>query len=413
MLRKVLFQIHLWSGLILALPFLILGITGAILVFDQDIDRALNAPKPPVAAVGQVRSYDAIAAAGLAGVKNMRVATVLAPEKPGEPAQVRLQKQGGGRAGGPPQRGQTTAWVDPVNLSVLRVDAPRVSPFRWIHQLHGNFSITGGMGRPLVGWAGVLMLIMGISGLVLWWPKRGRWLSAFGIAKNAKGYRFHRDLHGAAGIWLWAAFIVVTFSGVYISFPQPMGAAVSSVLPGRDMRSTPELAGAERREGGVREARGGEGREGGPPREGGERENRGPVFSFDAAYAAAQRTVPDATLVSVAAPARAGQVARVTLKQPGWQEGAPSVSVFVDPRTAAIVEVRDPRRYTAGESFQAWQRALHEGIGLGPIWKILAFLTGLLPPLFVITGTYMWLIKRNSKKRAAAESPAGAATEAA
>ncbi|MEJ0022196.1 MAG: PepSY-associated TM helix domain-containing protein [Alphaproteobacteria bacterium] len=297
MIRKILFQIHLWSGLILALPFLILGITGAFLVFDQDIDRALNAQKPPVASIGEVQSYDAIAAAGLTGVKGMRVATVIAPDKPGAPAQVRLQKQGGGR-GGPPQREQTTAWVDPVDLSLLRVDPPRVSPFRWIHQLHGTFLIDGG--RPLVGWAGVAMFIMGLSGLVLWWPKRGRWLSAFGIAKNARGYRFHRDLHGAAGVWLWAAFVVVTFTGVYISFPQSMGPAVSSVLPGRDLRATPEIAG-ERRESGEGEKRG----------EGAPREQRGPTLSFDAIYAAAHKAVPDASLVSIAAPARPGQVARV------------------------------------------------------------------------------------------------------
>jgi uncharacterized iron-regulated membrane protein len=386
MLRKVLFQIHLWSGLILALPFLVLGITGAFLVFDQDIDRALNPLKPPIASVGNVQSYDAITAAGLTGAKGVRVATVIAPEKPGAPAQVRLQKQGGGRAGGPPAREQTTAWVDPVDLSLLRVDPPRVSPFRWVHHLHGSFLIEGGLGRPLVGWAGVAMFIMGLSGLVLWWPKRGRWLSAFGIAKNARGYRFHRDLHGAAGIWLWAAFVAVTFTGVYISFPQSMGPAVSSVLPGRDLRATPELPGAKREGGGMK-------------------------LSFDAIYAAAHKAVPDGSLVSIAAPARPGQVARVSLTQPGWHEGAPSITVFVNPETAEVMDVRDPRKFSVGESIQAWQRPLHEGIGLGIVWKILAFMTGLLPPLFVITGTYMWLVKRNNKRRAKADAPADAALE--
>ncbi|MES1203176.1 MAG: PepSY-associated TM helix domain-containing protein, partial [Pseudomonadota bacterium] len=305
--RKILFQVHLWAGLILALPFLVLGLTGALLVFDQDIDSALNAQKPPTANAGPVRSYDAVAAAALTGVKDMRVVTVLAPEKAGAPAQARLRKAGGG--GGP------TVWVDPVKLDVLRIDPPHVSPFRWAHLLHGSFSIGGGLGRQLVGWSGALMLVMGLSGLVLWWPKRGRWLSAFGIAKGAKGYRFHRDLHGAAGIWLWAAFVVVTFTGVYISFPQPMGAAVSSVLQGRDLRATPEL-----------------GRSG--------REDGGGSFSFDAVFNAAQQAAPDASLISIAAPLRPGQAARVTLAQPGWREGAPSITVFVNQRTGDVMEVR-------------------------------------------------------------------------
>ncbi|HWA22534.1 MAG TPA: PepSY-associated TM helix domain-containing protein [Caulobacterales bacterium] len=376
--RKILFQIHLWSGLVLALPFLVLGLTGALLVFDQDIDSALNAQRPPIASAGPVQSYDAVAAAALTGVKDMRVITVLAPEKAGAPAQVRLRPTRG-RDGGP------TVWVDPVKLDVLRIDPPHVSPFRWAHLLHGSFSIGGGLGRQLVGWSGVLMLVMGLSGLVLWWPKRGRWLAAFGVAKGAKGYRFHRDLHGAAGIWLWAAFVVVTFSGVYISFPQPMGAAVSSVFPGRDLRATPELSGG--------------------------REDGGDSFSFGAVYGAARQAAPDASLISIAAPIRPGQSARVTLAQPGWREGAPSITVFVNQRTGEVMEVRDPRKYTPGEMMQAWQRPLHEGIGLGLVWKLLVFAAGLLPPLFVITGISMWLIKRNAKRRADETAPAGAAAE--
>ena len=58
---------------------------------------------------------------------------------------------------------------------------------------------------------------------------------------------------------------------------------------------------------------------------------------------------------------------------------------------------------------QAWQRPLHEGIGLGLVWKLLVFAAGLLPPLFVITGISMWLIKRNAKRRADEPAPADAA----
>ncbi|MGZ5922245.1 MAG: PepSY domain-containing protein, partial [Rhizomicrobium sp.] len=54
-----------------------------------------------------------------------------------------------------------------------------------------------------------------------------------------------------------------------------------------------------------------------------------------------------------------------------------------------IVAVRDP-----SGSFLAWQRPLHQGVGLGPVWRALVFLTGLVPTLFVVTGMMMWLKKR-------------------
>ncbi len=40
-MKRVLVQIHLWVGLILSPPFVLLGLTGSILVFDQDIARAM------------------------------------------------------------------------------------------------------------------------------------------------------------------------------------------------------------------------------------------------------------------------------------------------------------------------------------------------------------------------------------
>jgi hypothetical protein len=113
---------------------------------------------------------------------------------------------------------QTVVSIDPVTYAVLDKGPPPTAMLRMVHQLHGSFLIPG-VGRQLVGWAGALMLIMGLSGIVLWWPKKGQWLRAFTVKTNAPTYRFNRDLHGAVGVWLWAVFIVVTFTGVYISFP--------------------------------------------------------------------------------------------------------------------------------------------------------------------------------------------------
>ena len=53
------------------------------------------------------------------------------------------------------------------------------------------------------GWLGVAMLALGVTGLVLWWPKRGQWKYAFLVRRTAKGLRFHRELHAATGIWIF------------------------------------------------------------------------------------------------------------------------------------------------------------------------------------------------------------------
>jgi uncharacterized iron-regulated membrane protein len=56
--------------------------------------------------------------------------------------------------------------------------------------------------------------------------------------------------------------------------------------------------------------------------------------------------------------------------------------------------------------FVAWQRPLHQGLLLGPVWRLLVFLSGLLPTLFLVTGILMWTTKY--RRRLAMNAPLAA-----
>src|SRR3546814_16113965 len=57
------------------------------------------------------------------------------------------------------------------------------------------------------------------------------------VRRTAKGLRLHRELHGMVGIWSLVIFMVVSFTGVYLGFPQQTAAAINAVFPGRDLRA--------------------------------------------------------------------------------------------------------------------------------------------------------------------------------
>ncbi|PWC86963.1 hypothetical protein TSH100_11295 [Azospirillum sp. TSH100] len=250
-----------------------------------------------------------------------------------------------------------------------------------MHLLHGNLLIRDRSGRELVGWLGVAMLVLGVSGLVLWWPRPGRWKAAFTVKAGARGLRLHRDLHGAVGIWSLPVFLIVSFSGVYLAFPQTLGAGVSSVLPARDLRAAVTVQPVK----------------GAAP------------IDVDRAVALAREAIPRADLRSVSLPIRPDQAYRIGLAPVGRAHGAPAATVFVDPWTAQVAEVRDPAGYSAGETVMAWQRPLHAGEGLGPLWKWAVFLSGISPPLFAVTGTLMWWLKRKARRGKDAERAAALA----
>jgi uncharacterized iron-regulated membrane protein len=374
--RKILQQIHLWLGIALAVPLVILGITGSILVFHHEIEDFFRTDGAPATA-GERRALTEILAAAQATAPDRAPMMLRLPGAPGEPAAVRLSRPRGaerGAAGGSPFAGSIQVLVDPVSLAIVESSNAATGFLRIMHDLHGNLMIGGRDGRVVVGWLGVVMLVMSVSGLVLWWP-RGRWAGAFTVRRGARGLRLHRELHGAIGIWSLVVLVVVSFSGAYLAFPQTMGAMVTGIFPGRDLRAA---AGAVR----VQPIRG------------------ATPIDLEAAVALAREASGGAALRTAFLPMRSDQPIRLILARDGHSEGAPMITVFVDPWAGRVVEILDPRAFTAGETILAWQRAIHEGSGLGPVYKALVFLSGVTIPVFAVTGVMMWLIKRANRRRA-------------
>lgn len=373
-IRRTFFTIHKWVGLVLGIVLALLGLSGSLLVFSDEI-TAMALPLPKATVAGTPLALDQIVAAARASAMPERGATVnlTLPKQDGDPVTVRFLKAPppGARNVGPPRLAGTDVFVDPVSGHVLASrDAAQVPLIAFAHQLHGNLLMTGRIGRQTVGWLGLAMLALGVSGLILWWPKAQPW-NAFSVGRGARGFRLYRELHGMAGIWAFLVFILVSFSGVAIAFPESARSVFSggaSAPPALDMRNGPKIesvVGASR-------------------------------IGFDEAAAVARAAVPGFTVASLSVPARATQAIRVTLVQSDRKE-APTAAVFVDPWRAKAVALRDPLRMGGLDNFIAWQRPLHEGQGLGLVWRVLVFIAGFLPALFVTTGILMWLKKRRSR----------------
>ena len=366
-LRRTLFTVHMWIGLVLGLFLAVLGLSGSLIVYDEKLGALLD-PPPHATAAGDPLPLTMIAdaarqAASAKGYDGQM--QIVMPDAPGDAIAVRVgqisvmgnmpgmepRRRGGAgrREGG---RGGLQVFVDPVSGEVLGTrNAVLPSFLTFAHQLHGNF-LMGRDGRSLVvGWLGVAMCLLGLSGLVLWWPRKGQWKYAFFVRRTAKGLRFHRELHAATGIWIFVVFIAVSFSGVVLAWPRTLGAPEGPRAP-----VVVENTGAK------------------------------PIGAQEAVNAA-NAAMPGAVLRSVSLPARPGQAISVTY----LSHGAVNATVLVDPYSGKVLVTRDP-----SESFLAWMRPVHQG-SLGPVWKFLVFLSGLVPSLFVITGIIMWTRKRRRR----------------
>jgi uncharacterized iron-regulated membrane protein len=372
-LRRVLRLAHLWMGVSLLIPLVAIGVSGSVLVFNHEIAAVTNPQGYTATGEGDLRPLGEILATALPFAPDGSAPTMIViPEERGEPSIVRFQRRG---VQGPD--GIHQVLLDPATLQVFG-DAPFANDgfMRVMHRLHGNLLITGGNGRDSVGWLGVVMLALGISGLIMWWPKPKTWRAAFTVARGVKGHRLQHEIHGAIGIWSWLVFIVVSFSGVYIAFPQATGDLIRVFFPARDMRVNLNAAQVQPIPG------------------------THPI-GLDEAAQLALASAPDTCIWTARFPARPDQPYRFGLIRAGHEHGQPAVTVAIDPWNSMAFDLQDPKDFTFGETIMAWQRGLHAGEGLGWIWKILVALSGLLPIAFGLTGCAMWLMRRRARRRTA------------
>jgi len=383
--RRFLGFLHLWTGIIFCIPFVLIGISGSVLMIGHELPNRFV----PNAATGTYKPAAEIIAAAKTVAPEGRVAVNYdAPAMPGERAVVRFSA--------PPRQGQagpqrpsagTRIYVDPVTLEA-KVDQPQGQSgpdqapggfnfMRLMHDMHGRLLINGGTGRQIVGWLGVFMCGLGLTGIIMWWPRPGQWRNAFTFRLKGSALRANRETHGAFGIWSLIVFMIVSFSGVYIVFPQAINAVVNASPEIRDLRNQRPFP--------VQPI-----------------ESATPADA-DAVATLAKEAVPGGVVRSIGLPASPELPYRVTLSREGDMNGKPRALVIVDPWQNRVMEVRDPDTYTTMNKFLAFQRQLHAGNGVGWWWWIPVFISGFLPALFVGTGITMYLIKRRNKRRVAAQ----------
>ncbi|HXJ00878.1 MAG TPA: PepSY-associated TM helix domain-containing protein, partial [Micropepsaceae bacterium] len=236
--------------------------------------------------------------------------------------------------------------------------------------LHIALMAPGYYGLQTVGFLGIAMTLFGVSGLVLWWPRRGQWRFAFGVRRGARGWRLNHDLHSAVGFWSLIVFLIVSVSGVDLAFPVTFQSMVGKLMPLSNGLTPGHLDPAVIAT--IRDKK---------------------ALTPDEAARVALGSVPKARVVQVQLPPSPEGVYLVTMVPTPFDDNAPQISTFVGPGPE-ILDVVDPRNYSAGKRFLIWLRVLHYGRGLGEAWRVLVLLSGLLPLLFALTGLRMWQLKR-------------------
>lgn len=207
---KTLHWIHKWTGLISGINVLVLSVTGAYLVFHEELN-AMAAPSEgavvlevdPSSPTPMQDGMDGLAAAAGDGARPMRIRAV-----PNEPAKVELAVFAGGAQ---------LRYVLDRESGVVRThqDGAMVRLNEFIFKLHATLFL-GIMGSFVLGAVALLFLTSTVTGCIIYAPFMKQMV--FGAFRRGKGWRkASADLHKIVGASSLAFNLLMAITGIALT----------------------------------------------------------------------------------------------------------------------------------------------------------------------------------------------------
>ena len=108
----------------------------------------------------------------------------------------------------------------------------------WLLDLHDNL-LAGETGRHVNGVGAIGLIVLCLTGAIIWWPGLGNWRRSLIVDLRAHSRRLTWSLHSTLGFWSFAFLFMWGVTGVFLSF-QPAIAAVFDLLEPFDASSPVE-----------------------------------------------------------------------------------------------------------------------------------------------------------------------------
>lgn len=200
-LYRAVWRWHFYAGLFVVPFLMVLAITGSIYLFKPQLDRLMY--PQTVQPAGALQPPTAQLAAVQAVYPGAAVSAYLPPPAADRSAEVMVTHA----------ERDLTVFVNPYSATVLGERNETNNLQYYAKTIHGDLMI-GTLGDRLIELAACWTIVMVLTGLFLWWPRKGSRVWGVMLPRFQLRNRrlFWRDLHAVPGFWgaLLVLFMVVT-----------------------------------------------------------------------------------------------------------------------------------------------------------------------------------------------------------
>ena len=378
-LKKLILKIHLWLGLSSGIIVVILGITGCIYVFEEELRPIVH----------EYYHVEAVKNKRLPISKLIQIAKKANKDNPKQLLSsfkvinddqrtviISFFEELDKDAIWYWNRYQSTyVYLDPYTGSVKKREEYNFEFFVFVRMLHQTLCLNSKIGDPIVGSATIIFILSLITGLILWWPKNKQAAKQrfwFRWKNTTKWKRKNYDLHNILGYYMMIFALIIALTGLVWAFDCYDKGIQWVFNGGKTIKKESKIIESDTA-------------------------HFTQKSSVDKIYNTLQKLDPEAKSYFVFLPEANNSTATVrtfTKHESRFDD----VAIQFDQYTAKILKTTTYSDKNNGEKFRFINYDLHVGSILGLAGKILAFIASLVSASLPITGFLIWWGRNNKKK---------------
>jgi uncharacterized iron-regulated membrane protein len=385
-LKKILHQTHLWMGLLSSLIVFILGITGCILAFVDEIKPLIYKSHYEVEHSIQKKQQQSFStllhAAEQYWGPGKPVSAVEIENNPHRTWHFRAYRQDDhhGIWYWNEKKYYESFFINPYTAQKVYSENAEFEFFRVILFIHWSLLLKNEIGQPIVGTATLFFVILLLTGLYLWWPKNKkarrvrfwfRWKNETGIKR--KNY----DVHNILGFYSFAVALILGLTGLIWAFSwfdqsvQKVLNKIENKAPVTDLLIPIQPP---------------------PP------DVDTNLSVYDHILKEIKQTYPDAQAYYFYFPQEDKAPLNVYIR---YEKNYASIIRQYHAENGHLIKSINFSSKNYGEKMRALNYDIHLGSILGIPGKIIVFLASLISASLPITGFYIWYNRRKKKKKRA------------
>ena len=369
--NQFLFNLHLILSIIFAIPLLLIGVTGAILSYQNELEELINLNSVKVEKTGEMLSVEKILQSFSEQTGIKQSARLVLQKSENEAVKIYANRS-------------EAYLVNPYTAQIIGKDYGTAF-VRTVMSLHRNLGLAltgnktaGEVGKQIVGASTVAMIILVISGVWLHFPRLKQKFSA-AITPNfkLKKYALFHNLHTSLGALSAVIYLIICLTGLTWSYRWYSDMEIKLFVSSQNMPQSESKPGPVKDEA-----------------------KKSAEYKFSDAQRAYEIFKSSGTeYKELSLMLAAGDKINIRYYEPDAPSTAFPEMTSVDVKEGKMAEQKQTSGITAGMVKSA-NYQLHTGYFFGIAGKILWSAVSLLMVLFIFSGFYMTAKRAFKPKRA-------------